>query len=371
MREIASLLGLLSLIHGVSLGSVLIFHSTKRRTSLFLGLFLVSFGLSFLSKAINDYFLGSVNYTLLFLPLRFYYLSFPLLYLFIKGLFVEFSFKKEKKHLVPGAIEFVLFSCLFLFVSPESLKQLFHSNYFVNYIVLSNVFSIYYILKSISLLTKAKLEETIYSSADMNKLFKWFKPIVYIFLVMTIDDILFLLFHRWTDLIDAYPIVFQSLYVGQSIITMGLTYWIAFFGIKHLYFPLNKSVTKTSQDALIKQDQEEIEVIYHRVITYLEEEKCFTNEELTIVDLANSLDIHYRKLSRIINYKSGCNFNHFINQFRVEEAKIIMSNPERIGGLTLEVLGQEVGFKSQSSLYTAFKKFEGQTPAKFMKNFKQ
>ncbi len=370
MRGIASILGILSLIHGVSLGSALIYLSAKRKTSLFLGLFLVTFGLSFLSKAINDYYLGYVNQTLFFLPFRFYFLSFPLLYLFVKGVFVKFSFKEEIKHFIPGAIEFLTFSFLFIFVSSENLKSLFYSDYFINYIVLSNVYSVGYLYATKNLLNKENLGRCLYSAGDMENLFKWIKPIIIIFLVIIIDDILFLLLHRWTKISSIYPMLFRGLYVIQSIVAMGMTYWIAFFGMKQHYFPINKIAVKAQKKEIKEKDQEEIDTIYQLVIKFIDEQKSFTNEELTIVHLANSLDIHYRKLSKIINYKAGCNFNHFINQFRVDEAKRIMQNPERIGGLTLEVLGQEVGFKSQSSLYTAFKKIEGITPAKYMKNFK-
>ncbi len=368
MRGIASLLGLLSLIHGISLGSALIFLSNKRKTSLFLGLFLVTFGLSFLSKAINDYFLGEVNHKLFFLPFRFYFLSFPLLFLFVKGVFQAFDWKKELVHLLPGIIEFLIFSILFLFISSEDLRRLFHSDYFATYIVLSNIYSLVYILKTRSLIQNDQLDNTRYLKVDMEKLFKWLKPIVYIFLVILIDDILFLLLLRWTTLSTEYLIVFQSLYVTQSLVCMGLTYWIAFFGMKQHYLPLAKTTPKAKE--INKEEQIEMDTIYAQVMAFIEKEKSFTNEELTIVDLANDLDIHYRKLSKIINHKAGCNFNHFINRFRVDEAKKIMSDPARVAGLTLEVLGQEVGFKSQSSLYTAFKKFEGITPAKFMKNFK-
>ncbi len=370
MRGIASLLGILSLIHGVSLGGTLIYLSAKRKTSLFLGLFLTTFGLSFLSKAINDYYLGDVDPRLFFLPLRFYFLSFPLLFLFVKGVFVKFSIKDEIKHLIPGIIEFSLFSVLFIALPSDNLKGLFFSDNFVIYIVISNLYSLGYLIKTKSLLAQKNLNKCLYSPEDMNKLFKWLKPIIIIFLVITIDDILFLIFHSTTQLSSNHPLVFQSLYVIQSLVTMGMTYWIAFFGMKQHYLPLNKISTKTEIKEVGQKEEDEFNEIYKQVISYIEKEKAFTNEELTIVHLANSLDIHYRKLSKIINYKAGCNFNHFINQFRVDEAKKIMQNPDRIGGLTLEVLGQEVGFKSQSSLYTAFKKIEGITPAKYMKNFK-
>ena len=72
-----------------------------------------------------------------------------------------------------------------------------------------------------------------------------------------------------------------------------------------------------------------------------------------------------RYLSQVINAHTGLNFYDFISQYRIEEAKKILSEPFT-NKTVLEVL-YEVGFNSKSSFNTAFKKFTGVTPTHYKK----
>jgi YesN/AraC family two-component response regulator len=69
-------------------------------------------------------------------------------------------------------------------------------------------------------------------------------------------------------------------------------------------------------------------------------------------------------LSQVINEKTGFNFNDYINTFRVEEAKNILTSPE-YQKLTIEAIAEKAGFNSKSPFYTAFKKHAGMTPKEF------
>jgi AraC-like DNA-binding protein len=129
-----------------------------------------------------------------------------------------------------------------------------------------------------------------------------------------------------------------------------------------------ETVVQKDEDISI-QERADYEALYKCIVDRIDETKCYTNAHFTLVDLASMMGIHHRKLSYIINKMSGSNFNAFINKFRVEEAKRIMRDPEKARGLTLDALGVEAGFKSKSSLYVAFKRFEGTTPGKFMHDF--
>ena len=60
------------------------------------------------------------------------------------------------------------------------------------------------------------------------------------------------------------------------------------------------------------------------------------------------------------------NFNDFINQYRVEEAKIRLVDPE-YSNLTVAAIGNSVGFTSKSAFYSAFKKHTQLSPSAFIK----
>ncbi len=71
-------------------------------------------------------------------------------------------------------------------------------------------------------------------------------------------------------------------------------------------------------------------------------------------------------LSQAINEGLGKNFFEFINRYRIEEAKRLLTDPADKKITVLEVLYQ-VGFNSKSSFNTVFKKQTGLTPSEFKK----
>jgi AraC-like DNA-binding protein len=68
----------------------------------------------------------------------------------------------------------------------------------------------------------------------------------------------------------------------------------------------------------------------------------------------------------VINDLTGKNFFEFINHYRIEEAKRMLTNPKDKKITVLEVMYQS-GFNSKSSFNTLFKKQTGLTPVEFKK----
>lgn len=96
----------------------------------------------------------------------------------------------------------------------------------------------------------------------------------------------------------------------------------------------------------------------------MKSEKPYLDNKLTIENLANSLDVHKRVLSNVINDESGMNVYGFINQYRINEFKTLIQNP-KMNHLSIEGLAQKVGFSSKSSFNTCFKKVTGKTPSQY------
>lgn len=104
-----------------------------------------------------------------------------------------------------------------------------------------------------------------------------------------------------------------------------------------------------------------------RVQEFMEAEAFFTAPEATLKSLAEGLDTHPNTLSRLINQETGGNFNDFLNGYRVRLA-IARLESEAYGHLTIEAVGQSVGFRSKSAFYTAFKKHTGASPSQFLRS---
>ncbi len=109
----------------------------------------------------------------------------------------------------------------------------------------------------------------------------------------------------------------------------------------------------------------EIIAIADRLPYLFTEEKIHLDSDLKLLDVAKRLQTKQHTLSQYLNDTIGQSFSNFVNGYRVDSAiEMLQSNKV----LTIEGIGNECGFKSNSSFYTAFKKHKGMTPAQFKKS---
>lgn len=102
----------------------------------------------------------------------------------------------------------------------------------------------------------------------------------------------------------------------------------------------------------------------NRLTGYMKENEPFMDSSLSIFKLANQIEIPSKDLSIIINHHMKKHFFDFINEYRIEKAKMLLKDPDKVKWTILEIL-YEVGFNSKSSFNTAFKKHAGTTPTLF------
>ncbi|PKL40015.1 MAG: hypothetical protein CVV44_07300 [Spirochaetae bacterium HGW-Spirochaetae-1] len=127
-------------------------------------------------------------------------------------------------------------------------------------------------------------------------------------------------------------------------------------------FLLNIFRKKYEKSGLKNDDREN----YARTLyEYMCEEKPFLDPELRIDDVAAALQVKRHYLSQIISEKYGMNFYSYINGFRVEEAKKLMSRSDE--DINLLGIAFETGFNSKSTFNRTFKSLTGMTPSEFRK----
>lgn len=95
------------------------------------------------------------------------------------------------------------------------------------------------------------------------------------------------------------------------------------------------------------------------------------NDEIFSVDFSSSrlaelVNTQYKYVSQVINEKFNINFNGFLNDYRIKEA-CRRINSGKFDNLTVEALGNSVGFKSRMSFFTAFKHITGLTPSEYIR----
>lgn len=133
---------------------------------------------------------------------------------------------------------------------------------------------------------------------------------------------------------------------------------------------IQKSINETNTDKIKYEksglNTSTIEIIHSQLTKLILEEKVYKNSELTLVSLAEQLNIHSNSLSQVINSMENNNFYDFINSKRVNEFKEIVILPEN-QKFTLLSLAYNCGFNSKTSFNRHFKKHTGFSPTEYLR----
>lgn len=99
----------------------------------------------------------------------------------------------------------------------------------------------------------------------------------------------------------------------------------------------------------------------------MREDKLYLEPELTIDALATTIACSRHHLSQALNEKLGKSFYDCINQYRVEEAKLLLADASRAAH-KITSIAYDAGFNSISTFNDVFKKVTGITPSQYRKN---
>ncbi|MBN1187621.1 MAG: AraC family transcriptional regulator [Bacteroidales bacterium] len=106
-----------------------------------------------------------------------------------------------------------------------------------------------------------------------------------------------------------------------------------------------------------------------KLIDLLEKERIYRDYNLNIDELAEKLKTNRSYLSQTINEYFKQNFNSMVNEYRIKEARQLLTSKE-FKHLSIEGIARQVGFNSKSSFNTAFKNFTGLTPSYYLNSVK-
>jgi AraC-like DNA-binding protein len=95
------------------------------------------------------------------------------------------------------------------------------------------------------------------------------------------------------------------------------------------------------------------------------DERIYRHDNITIGTLATKLSIPEYRLRRLINQRLGYrNFNVFLNNHRIEEAKAALADPSQ-AGVPVITIAMDAGFQSLGPFNRAFKATTGVTPTEY------
>jgi AraC-like DNA-binding protein len=110
----------------------------------------------------------------------------------------------------------------------------------------------------------------------------------------------------------------------------------------------------------------EVTELSARLDDLIVKEKIFLENELNLAMVSDKLGVSIHDTSYLINEVKGSNFYNFINAYRVEEAKKLLTSG-RLDKLNMLGIAFESGFNSKTTFNTAFKKAVGISPSEYAK----
>jgi AraC-like DNA-binding protein len=153
-------------------------------------------------------------------------------------------------------------------------------------------------------------------------------------------------------------------------IALVLIYAILFYRVRSpaifLLPELGRDAAKYEKQNLSAEKRREY---LARIQDYLVQEKPFLDDKVTLSELARDVGIPEHHFSMTINIERGMNFFHFINAYRVAEAKSLLMEGDIKDDTVLEVAYRS-GFQSKASFNRIFKKVTGYTPSEFRKTYR-
>jgi AraC-like DNA-binding protein len=127
---------------------------------------------------------------------------------------------------------------------------------------------------------------------------------------------------------------------------------------------LDKSkTTDVSINTKIQSFEKEYSLqLFRKIERVVVEEKWFLKPDLVIEELAQALSSNVKEISRAINDIQGQRFTSYINGYRIELAKeLLTKHPD----LSIKELSFQCGFTNQPQFQRKFKEMTGTTPEQY------
>ena len=309
----------------------------------------------------------------------------PFLYLYTRQQTTSQPFhKKQLLHFIPVLISYLLIAKFFFLTHDQKLEVFRLEGKGFEIQLEINKFAIY-------------ISGVIYVSLSLIRLLKYRRNLVHQFSnteKINFNWLLYLIF--WIIAIWIVVLFVQEdkfIYGAASL----FVFWLGYFGIRQVQVfshpvlnPVDMhaqgnpsgdqanlvhqeiDVPAVNEDAIAVKYQkstlteDEAESIHQRLNQLMDEQKPYKNPDLTLDELAKSLEVHPNYLSQVINSIDKKSFYDLVNEKRVDA--FIKSITQPISQqYTLLAIAFECGFNSKASFNRNFKKYTGYTPSDYLK----
>lgn len=377
---------IIGIIIGLSTAAILLLSNQNKKANIFLSLLVLICVGSLLHNFLLDAGIYSQKPGLYFLPVILSLGIGPLLYLYVNRLI---GLKPVKGfaiflHLVPLTAQF-LFFCISFLQNPDSKYEIYSQLYKPFVSPLQNT-AVYI---SVSMYVYLSFKEIDFYKKQLNYFYsnqhqialQWLQRLLFTFIFYYLLSIFFV--------IISYSFNISENYFPSDLIRCFIIFIIAFFALRQnslinireniqsvqteekelpstLHIeerPANetfKTENKLTTEAPVKTKEINADIL-NRIISVVEDEKLFLNEELTIADLANKIGYSTKTISYTINNGLNKSFSLFINEYRVNLFKKRRSSG-KFNHLSIMGLAYDCGFNSKSTFNRIYKEITGSSP---------
>jgi len=341
---------------------IFLFKSPLKRGNFFLILFI-----SILIFLIINIFYSHLIIELPYLYFEGVLLAAPLQYLYVKSV-VDREFVLSRLHFLHllGLIFGVFLRFVLTYIFGESL-ELTIGKYLAFYLFIFTYTYLFFSIRNINTFHRVILSTQ--SNYDIYNL-KWLKYEIIILGVLFLSlgaESLSLFIDLNNNYYYVILLAFVSLLVFINILIFkSLKSPVLTSGIAHEEQILFNSDLAKYKSSRIKPVESKAH--YMSLINLINDKKPFREYELSLNKLSKMINLSPVVLSQVINENSKMNFNDFINNYRVEEAKKLLDSEEEL--LVKEIMFFS-GFQATSTFNSSFKKKTGLSPTAYRKRLKK
>lgn len=173
------------------------------------------------------------------------------------------------------------------------------------------------------------------------------------------------------DFFSEHPYLLAIPSITHSLALFGISYagYRQSFTIRELIPEMNAG---NDNNNVISSGEEkglsgwEYDQLHRKLEQLMQQEKIYLNPELRLNELASMLGTNRTYASRLIHNRGNLNFCDYVNDYRLQHAKKLLSKTadER---LPIEEVALRSGFSSNSTFYRVFTSKEGISPSRYRK----
>lgn len=358
--DIVQTITIAAIFNGLVFSVLLLRKRENRKANRFLSLLLFSMCYSLAAQLCID--LGVYNYypRLHWLPAKLVFWMGPAFYFYIKCLTAP-NFQVRNVHLWHFAV--------IIFEYPHSVYHLIlgrinpyprlhnFTEAMSAYALFPLLLYSYFSLRIINNYRKALLDQ--YSSTELRTL-AWLKQLILmgaiiLFPTLIVFSVDFRIFYDYTmEFFEGTLLQYDFVITLLFILAI---YWLSIGGFRQAQVEIDQDLWPAKH----KEMPKDYSLIIDTLMEAMQKDKLFLDPELSIRKLTQHTDLAERDISAALNQQLKKNFYAFVNEFRVEEVKKRLKDPQH-EHLKLLSIAFDAGFNSKATFNRIFKEYTGESP---------